>query len=46
MEIPGIKQEDLDVRLDGNTLTVSGERKFEQEEKRDRVSGNPSLLWP
>jgi HSP20 family protein len=35
MEIPGIKQEDLDVRLDGNTLTVSGERKFEQEEKRE-----------
>jgi HSP20 family protein len=35
MEIPGVKQEDLDVRLDGNTLTVSGERNFEKEEKRE-----------
>lgn len=35
MEIPGIKQEDVDVRVDGNTLTISGERKLEHEEKRE-----------
>jgi HSP20 family protein len=35
LEVPGIKQEDLDVRLENNTLTVRGERKFEKEEKED-----------
>lgn len=35
MEIPGIKQEDVDVRLDGNTLIISGQRNFEKEEKRE-----------
>ncbi len=35
MEVPGIKQEDLDIRIDGNTLSVSGERKFEKDEKRE-----------
>jgi HSP20 family protein len=35
MEIPGVKPEDLDVRLDGNMLTISGERNFEKEEKRE-----------
>src|SRR5215469_15601376 len=35
MEVPGIKQEDLDVRLENQTLTVKGERKFEKEEKEE-----------
>ncbi len=35
LEVPGIKQEDLDVRLENNTLTVRGERKFEKEEKEE-----------
>jgi HSP20 family protein len=35
MEVPGIKQENLDIRIDGNTLSVSGERKFETDEKRE-----------
>jgi HSP20 family protein len=35
MEIPGMKEEDLNVSLENNTLTVSGERKFEQEEKEE-----------
>ena len=34
-DLPGIKQEDLDIRIDGNTLSVSGERKFEKDEKRE-----------
>ena len=35
LEVPGIKQEDLDVQLENNTLTVRGERKFEKEEKKE-----------
>jgi len=35
MEVPGIKQEDLDIRIDGNTLSVSGERKVQKDEKRE-----------
>jgi HSP20 family protein len=30
-EIPGVKQEDLDVRIENDILHVSGERKFEAE---------------
>jgi HSP20 family protein len=33
VEVPGIEQKDLDVRVEGNMLTVKGERKFEAEEK-------------
>jgi HSP20 family protein len=35
VEVPGIRQEDLDVRVENNTLTVKGERKFETEEKEE-----------
>jgi HSP20 family protein len=28
VELPGIKKEDVDVKVDGNLLTISGERKF------------------
>jgi HSP20 family protein len=35
LEVPGIKQEDLDVRVENQTLTVKGERKFESEEKEE-----------
>ena len=35
LEVPGIKQEDLDVRLENQTLTVKGQRKFESEEKEE-----------
>ncbi|HMF53070.1 MAG TPA: Hsp20/alpha crystallin family protein [Edaphobacter sp.] len=35
LEIPGVKQDDLDVRVENNTLTVKGERKFEAEEKEE-----------
>ena len=34
LEVPGIRREDLDIRVEGRTLTVKGERKFESEEKR------------
>jgi HSP20 family protein len=35
MEIPGINDEDLNVSLENNMLTVTGERKFEKEEKEE-----------
>jgi HSP20 family protein len=33
LEVPGIKQEDLDIQVEKNTLTVRGERKFEKDQK-------------
>jgi HSP20 family protein len=33
LEIPGIDEKDLDVRIEDDVLTVKGERKFEAEEK-------------
>ena len=35
LEVPGIRKEDLDIRVEGRTLTVKGERKFEAEEKEE-----------
>lgn len=35
LDVPGIRQEDIDVRLENQTLTVKGERKFEKEEKEE-----------
>jgi HSP20 family protein len=35
MEVPGIDEKDIDVRIENNTLTVQGERKIEKEEKEE-----------
>jgi HSP20 family protein len=35
IELPGMNEEDIDVRIENNTLTVCGERKFEKEEKEE-----------
>ena len=35
LEVPGVEQKDIDVRLENNTLSVRGERKFETEEKEE-----------
>ena len=35
LEVPGIEEKDLDVRVENHTLTVKGERKFEEEEKQE-----------
>jgi HSP20 family protein len=35
LEVPGIEEKDLDVRVENNTLTVRGERKFEKDEKEE-----------
>lgn len=33
-EIPGAREEDIDVRLENNILTITGERKLENEDKK------------
>jgi HSP20 family protein len=35
IEVPGIDEKDIDVRIENNTLTVHGERNFEKEEKEE-----------
>ncbi len=35
-ELPGIDPKDVDVRVENNVLTLTGERKFENEVKRDQ----------
>ncbi|MEP7296439.1 MAG: Hsp20/alpha crystallin family protein [Burkholderiales bacterium] len=34
-EIPGVRKEDIDVRVDGNQVTISAEIKRDQEERKD-----------
>lgn len=34
-ELPGLKREDIDIELTGDTLTIKGERKFENEERKE-----------
>src|ERR1700724_4515138 len=35
IEVPGIDEKDIEVRIENNVLTVHGERKFEKEEKEE-----------
>jgi HSP20 family protein len=35
IEVPGIDEKDIDVRIENSTLTVHGERKIEKEEKEE-----------
>lgn len=34
-ELPGLKQKDIDIKVEDDTLTIKGERKFEDEQKKD-----------
>lgn len=34
-ELAGMRKEDIDIELTGDTLTIKGKRKFENEEKKD-----------
>jgi HSP20 family protein len=36
MELPGMREEDLKLTLEGNTLSISGERRMDKERKQDR----------
>jgi len=35
VELPGVKKENVDIQVDGNVLTISGERKIRQEVKEE-----------
>lgn len=35
IEVPGIEEKDIDVRIENNTMTVHGERKFEKDEEEE-----------
>ncbi|MFZ3211218.1 MAG: Hsp20/alpha crystallin family protein [Terriglobales bacterium] len=35
VEVPGLDPKDVDVRVENNTLTIRGERKFEKDEKEE-----------
>jgi HSP20 family protein len=35
VEVPGLDPKDVDVRVENNTLSIKGERKFEKEEKEE-----------
>jgi HSP20 family protein len=35
LDVPGVQEKDLDIRVENQTLTVRGERKFESEEKEE-----------
>jgi HSP20 family protein len=35
LEVPGIRREDLEIHVEGRTLTVKGQRKFAAEEKEE-----------
>ena len=47
LEVAGMKQEDLDIRVENNTLQVSGERKFEaetEEQNYHRIERRSELM--
>jgi HSP20 family protein len=35
IDVPGLDEKDIDVRIEGNTLSVHGERQIEKEEKEE-----------
>ena len=39
VELPGVAENDVDVSLSGNELTIKGEKKSEREEKKDQEEG-------
>ena len=36
-ELPGVDQDDIDLRLDGDVLTISGEKRDERKDDKDRL---------
>ena len=44
LEVPGIDEKDIDVRVDNNTLTVHGERKIEKEEERGELPSRRAAI--
>jgi HSP20 family protein len=44
LEVPGIDEKDIDVRIENNPLTIHGERKIEKEEKKENFRRLRSFL--
>ncbi len=44
VEVPGLDPKDVDVRVENNTLTIRGERKFEKEEKGRELPSHRAAL--
>jgi HSP20 family protein len=36
MDLPGVKKDDIEIRVDGNLLQIRAERKFEDEKSQDK----------
>src|SRR2546428_941398 len=45
IEVPGIDEKDIDVRIENNTLIVHGERKIGKEEKRRELPSRGAAVW-
>ena len=45
VELPGMKKEDIKIDLENGRLTISGERKFKNEEKRKKLSSCRIQIW-
>lgn len=44
LDLPGIDQKDVKINIDNNTLTISGTRKLEHEEKKENYQRIESLF--
>jgi HSP20 family protein len=42
-DLPAVKKEDVSVTVDNDTLTIAGERKFDKEEKSEKVHRRESF---
>ena len=43
-DVPDVKFEDIDVRMENGTLTLQGERKFEAEEGEERLASRGAVV--
>src|SRR5213593_616002 len=44
IEVPGIDEKDIDVRIENNTLTVHGERNFERKRRKRTIAGSSGSM--
>jgi len=44
-ELPGMTEKQIELKLEGNTLTLKGERKMDNEEKKEQLPSGREFLW-
>jgi Molecular chaperone (small heat shock protein) len=44
-DLPGVKPEDIEINISDNVLTIKGEKKREEEEKKENFYRVERLLW-